>query len=129
MMICNFLAAGPTIAIVETAQEFFPNFKQTGGLGPAINKTAFFFTTTALMQGTGNLIWMPLVNKYGRRPIYIISYTIYLVCAIWASQTTTYGSFLASRILMGFGSGAAETMAPLSIADIFFLHERGLVMA
>jgi MFS family permease len=129
MMICNFLAAGPTIAIVETAQEFFPNFKQTGGLGPAINKTAFFFTTTALMQGTGNLIWMPLVNKYGRRPVYIISYTIYLACAIWASQTTGYGSFLASRILMGFGSGAAETMAPLSIADIFFLHERGLVMA
>lgn len=130
MMICNFLAAGPTIAIVETAMEFFPSSKlNPNGLGPAINKTAYFFTTTALMQGTGNLIWMPLVNKYGRRPIYIISYTIYLACAIWASVTTGYGSFLASRILMGFGSGAAETMAPLSIADIFFLHERGLVMA
>ncbi|KAH8760912.1 major facilitator superfamily domain-containing protein [Hyaloscypha finlandica] len=130
MMICNFLAAGPTIAIVETAMEFFPNSKlNPNNLGPAINKTAYFFTTTALMQGTGNLIWMPLVNKYGRRPIYIISYTIYLACAIWASVTTGYGSFLASRILMGFGSGAAETMAPLSIADIFFLHERGLVMA
>jgi MFS family permease len=130
MMICNFLAAGPTIAIVETAMEFFPNSKlNPNNLGPAINKTAYFFTTTALMQGTGNLIWMPLVNKYGRRPIYIISYTIYLACAIWASVTTGYGSFLASRILMGFGSGAAETMASLSIADIFFLHERGLVMA
>lgn len=130
MMICNFLAAGPTIAIVETAMEFFPNSKlNPNNLGPAINKTAYFFTTTALMQGTGNLIWMPLVNKYGRRPIYIISYAIYLACAIWASVTTGYGSFLASRILMGFGSGAAETMAPLSIADIFFLHERGLVMA
>lgn len=128
MMMCNFLAAGPTIAIVETAQDFFPNYKQTG-LPPAINKTAFFFTTTALLQGTGNLIWMPLVNKYGRRPVYMISYTIYTACAIWAAFTTTYGSFLAARILMGFGSGAAETMAPLSIADIFFLHERGLVMA
>jgi hypothetical protein len=31
--------------------------------------------------------------------------------------------------LMGFGSGAAETMAPLSIADVFFLHERGLIVA
>jgi len=30
---------------------------------------------------------------------------------------------------MGFGSGAAETMAPLSIADVFFLHERGTIMA
>lgn len=30
---------------------------------------------------------------------------------------------------MGFGSGAAETLAPISIADIFFLHERGRVMS
>lgn len=128
MMICNFLAAGPTIAIVETAMEFFPNYKIIG-VSSAINKTAFFFTSTALMQGTGNLIWMPLVNKYGRRPIYLISYTIYLVCAIWAACTHGYASFLCARIFMGFGSGAAETMAPLSIADIFFLHERGAVIA
>jgi len=128
MMICNFLAAGPTIAIVETAMDFFPN-SSGSAIGPAINKTAFFFTTTALLQGTGNLIWMPLVNKYGRRPIYLISYTVYIACAIWAALTKGYGSFLAARILMGFGSGAAETMAPLSIADIFFLHERGTVMA
>lgn len=72
---------------------------------------------------------MPLVNKYGRRPIYLASYTLYLACAIWAACTYTYGSFLAARILMGFAAGAAETMAPLSIADVFFLHERGTVMA
>ena len=129
MFMCNLLAAGPTIAIVSTAQDFFPDFMQTGGLVPAISKTAYFFTSTALMQGTGNLIWMPLVNKYGRRPVYLISYSIYLACAIWAACTYSYGSFLAARILMGFGSGAAETMAPLSIADVFFLHERGLIMA
>jgi MFS family permease len=131
MFMCNLLAAGPTIAIVQTAEEFFPNWKQNGksGLVDAISKTAYFFTSTALLQGTGNLIWMPLVNKYGRRPVYLISYTIYLACAIWAACTYSYASFLAARILMGFGSGAAETMAPLSIADVFFLHERGFIMA
>jgi len=30
---------------------------------------------------------------------------------------------------MGFGAGAAETIAPITVADIFFLHERGAVMA
>jgi MFS family permease len=113
MVMCNLLAAGPTIAMVETAQDFFPNWKQIG-LANAISKTAYFFTSTALLQGTGNLIWIPLVNKYGRRPVYMISYTVYLACAIWAACTYSYGSFLAARILMGFGSGAAETMAPLS---------------
>jgi MFS family permease len=119
MFMCNLLAAGPTIAIVQTAQDFFPGWMKMGpvpeaGLVAAISKVAYFFTSTALLQGTGNLIWMPLVNKYGRRPIYLLSYSLYLACAIWAACTYSYGSFLAARILMGFGSGAAETMAPLS---------------
>ncbi|KAK0101288.1 hypothetical protein ONS95_006465 [Cadophora gregata] len=129
MFMCNFLAAGPSVAILETALEFFPPIAGPDGISAAIAKTAYFFTTTSLLQGTGNLVWMPLVNKYGRRPIYIASYTLYFAVALWLSFTKVYGSFLAARILMGLASGAAETMAPLSIADVFFLHERGAVMA
>lgn len=128
MFMCTFLAAGPTIAMIQTTKEFNPNWREIG-LVPAISRTAYFFTTTALLQGLGNLFWMPLVNKYGRRPIYLASYTLYLASAIWAAFTYSYGSFLSARIVMGFSSGAAETMAPLSIADIFFLHERGTIMA
>lgn len=116
MFMCNFLAAGPSIAIVETAMEFFPTAGQEGMAG-AIAKTSYFFTITALLQGTGNIFWMPLVTKYGRRPVYLASYTLYLAAALWLSFTTSYASFLAARIFMGFASGAAETMAPLSIAD------------
>jgi MFS family permease len=112
MFVCNFVAAGPTVAIVATAEEFFPNWKATGatGLGHAIAQTAYLYTSTGLLQGTGNMIWMPLVNKYGKRPIYLISYSIYFACIIWASFTYSYPSFLAARIIMGFGSGAAETI-------------------
>lgn len=132
MMMCNFLAAGPTIAIVQTALEFFPGVNPKTdpvGLNQAISKTAYFFTSTALLQGTGNFFWVPLSNKFGRRPTYIISYSIYTACAIWLIFEHSYNGFLAARILMGFGSGAAETIAPLTITDIFFLHERGTIMA
>lgn len=128
MFMCTLLAAGPTIAIVETAKEFFPNW-ETIGLGHAISQTAFFFTSTALLQGMGNMIWMPLVNKYGRRPVYLVSYSLYLGSATWAAFARKYNGFLLARILLGFASGAAETIAPLSIADVFFLHERGTIMA
>ncbi|ROW16299.1 hypothetical protein VPNG_01893 [Cytospora leucostoma] len=129
---CNFLAAGPTVAIVSTTMSFFPASPPTvdpAGFSANVSKTAFFFTTTALLQGTGNFIWVPLANKYGRRPVYIISYCIYLACTIWAIFDQTYAGFLASRIIMGIGSGAAETIAPITIADVFFLHERGAIMA
>ncbi|KAJ4415108.1 hypothetical protein N0V82_007547 [Gnomoniopsis sp. IMI 355080] len=132
MLWCNFLAAGPTVAIVQTTLEFFPGSPPTTdpvGFSKNIASVSYFFTTTALLQGTGNFIWVPIANKYGRRPTYVISYTIYLACAIWAIFDKSFGGFLAARILMGFGAGAAETIAPITISDVFFLHERGTVMA
>ncbi|KJK77710.1 hypothetical protein H634G_07449 [Metarhizium anisopliae BRIP 53293] len=127
---CNFLAAGPTIAIVDTAIDFFPDAMKTNSLTTyAIPKVAYFFTTTALLQGTGNLFWVPMANKWGRRPAYIFSYLIYFGTSVWLIFDKSYGGFLAARILMGFGAGAAETIAPISIADIFFLHQRGRIMS
>ncbi|KAJ0373622.1 hypothetical protein COL26b_008222 [Colletotrichum chrysophilum] len=130
MMMCNFLAAGPSIALLETALEFYPAAATDNAvLSYSISQTAYFFTTTALLQGVGNFFWVPMANKFGRRPVYVASYTIYFVCTIWLIFEHSYAGFLAGRILMGFGAGAAETIAPISIADVFFLHERGTIMA
>jgi MFS family permease len=130
MAVCNFLAAGPAIAVPATAMEFYPNALANGTLiTSAIPKVAYFFSTTSLLQGIGNLVWVPAANKWGRRPVYVLSYMIYLAMAIWLIFEKSYARFLVGRILMGFGSGAAETLAPISIADIFFLHERGRVMS
>ncbi|PNP42807.1 hypothetical protein TGAMA5MH_05550 [Trichoderma gamsii] len=130
MAVCNFLAAGPAIAMVPTAMDFYPNALANGTLiTSAIPKAAYFFTTTSLLQGMGNIVWVPAANKWGRRPVYVVSYAIYFAMAIWLIFEKSYARFLVGRILMGFGSGAAETLAPISIADIFFLHERGRVMS
>ena len=129
MFFCNFLAAGPTVAIVDITIDFEGVPPPDPGFPAAIAKVAYFFTTTALLQGTGNIIWMPLIVKYGRRPVYIISFTCYTAIAIWAGVSKSYASELASRILMGFFAGAGECVAPLTISDIFFLHERGFYMS
>ncbi|KAL7818083.1 major facilitator superfamily domain-containing protein [Trichoderma aethiopicum] len=130
MAVCNFLAAGPAIAVPATAADFFPDSLLDGTLvTSAIPKTAYFFTTTSLLIGLGNIIWVPAANKWGRRPVYILSYAIYFATAVWLIYEKSYARFLAGRVLMGFGSGAAETLAPITIADVFFLHERGRVMS
>jgi MFS family permease len=134
MVMCNFLAAGPTVAIVEITIDFFGTpppgpGAPSPGFAAAIAKVAYFFTSTALLQGMGNLIWMPLIVKYGRRPVYLASFTLYTGCAIWAGVSRSYASELTARIFMGFAAGSGECIAPLTIADIFFLHERGLIMA
>lgn len=127
MLMCTFLAAGPTVALVQIAMDF--NGGPTANLATAIPQVAFFFTVSALTQGTGNLIWQPLINKYGKRPLYIISFSGYLVTAIWSGMTTGYMSELVARTLLGFFSGAGECLGPGTISDVFFLHERATAMA
>lgn len=129
MFFCNFLAAGPSVAIVNIVIDYFGTPPMSPGFSAAIAKTAYIFTTCALLQGMGNLFWMPLIIKYGRRPIYIISFAGYTACAIWAGVAKTYESELAARIFLGFFAGSGECIAPLTISDIFFLHERGFYMA
>src|ERR1700759_240548 len=103
MAMCTFLSAGPTIAIVDTAIDFFPDsIKNNSLMTSAIPKTAYFFTTSALLQGTGNIFWVPMANKWGRRPVYILSYLIYVATSVWLIFDKSYGGFLAARILLGF---------------------------
>ncbi|KAI8671278.1 MFS domain-containing protein [Fusarium keratoplasticum] len=130
MTMSNFLAAGPSIAIVQTALSFFPDAVVNDTLtSSAIPKIAYFFTATSLLLGVGCFFWVPIANKYGRRPVYLASYSVYFAVAVALIFIKSYGGFLAGRILMGFGAGAAETIAPITIADIFFLHERGAIMS
>lgn len=94
----------------------------------SIAKVAYFFSALAILQGPGNLVWVPLAVKYGRRPVLVVSWIITTLCAIWSAVAKTYGSELASRIITGFACGVSESLVPMTIADIFFLHERGTFM-
>jgi MFS family permease len=127
LFLSTFLASGPSVDILAMAETFFG--KPGPDLLSHISKVAYFITGSAFAQGIGNLFWMPIILKYGRRPVYICCFTLYTVTAIWASVATSYGSELGSRIVMGFSSGVAECLSPLVIADIYFLHERGSIMA
>ena len=129
MFMCNFLAAGPTVSIVEITISFTGVTPQEPGFASAIAKVAYFFTTTSLLQGTSNLFWMPLILKYGRRPMYLISFIGYFATILWAGFAKSYASELAARILIGFFTSAGECIAPLTISDLFFLHERGFYMS
>lgn len=80
------------------------------------------------MIGVGNLLWVPLAIKYGRRPVYVTSYLLLTGCCIWSGAATSFPSALAGRILLGFACAAPEIIAPLTITDLFFLHQRGRAM-
>ncbi|EMR69582.1 putative mfs transporter protein [Eutypa lata UCREL1] len=129
IFMAQFLAAGPSVDMVNIVIDLWGTPPDSPGWSSSLAKTAYLFTTTSFLQGMSNLFYMPLIIKYGRRPVYIMSFAIYGGTALWAGLAQGYGSELAARLVLGFAGGSAECLAPLTIADTFFLHERGVVMA
>lgn len=68
---------------------------------------------------------MPTIRIIGKRPGYLLSLLFLCVINIWSFFSTTYGSLLASRIVIGFLTSAAEAPVSSVVADLFFFHERG----
>ncbi len=89
-------------------------------------KASYLITFNVLFTGIGNLFWVPLALKIGKRPVLILSTATFWASNAWSAVAQSYESLLAARIVQGFGSSACEALGPAIVADLFFLHERGL---
>lgn len=71
---------------------------------------------------------MPMTRLIGKRPVYLASILFLCVTNIWSYFSPSYGSLLASRIVGGLMTAAADAPVPSLVADLFYFHERGHAM-
>jgi MFS family permease len=71
----------------------------------------------------GCIFFMPLVHKYGRRPIYILSVALQFASCIWLAETYTVGDLMGGGLISGIGGAISETIVQMTIADMFFVHQ------
>lgn len=61
---------------------------------------------------------------FGRRPTFLISIFGLLLATIGAAVQNSYSGHLAARIIQGLTTGATESLLPLMITEITFVHQR-----
>lgn len=81
-----------------------------------------------LLAGWGLLFWQPFALQYGKRPTYLISTAATLALTMWAPYTKGNGQWIAKNILGGFFAAPIDGLQEISVADVFFQHERGTYM-
>ncbi|KAL1840429.1 hypothetical protein VTK73DRAFT_3759 [Phialemonium thermophilum] len=90
---------------------------------------ASYQTTTVIISvGISPLLWTPLANVYGRRPIYLISAVIGIVATVGSGVAKSWATLIVARAFSGVGVGAAMALGAATVNDMFFLHERGTKM-
>lgn len=115
MFLSNYVTASIGPGLVPIAEE----------LRATQTQASYLITFNILFLGLGNIFWVPLAVKIGKRPVLILCSAIFFASSIWSAEATSYGSLLAARIVQGFGASASEALGAAIVADIFFLHERG----
>ena len=50
-------------------------------------------------------------------------------CSVWGAFAKDYDSFLASRIVSGFGMAPYEVLVQCTIGDLYFVHQRATRIA
>jgi MFS family permease len=77
----------------------------------------------------GSLILIPFALKYGRRPLYLFSTVVQFAVSIWSAKMQTVGDLMGINVIQCFFGSLAEVIVQMTIADLFFVHQRGRMNA
>ncbi|CAM1500731.1 Fc.00g098930.m01.CDS01 [Cosmosporella sp. VM-42] len=75
------------------------------------------------------LWWSAFSEQFGRRSIYLISFTLFVIFSVASAVSTSIGMLVAFRILGGGASASVQATGAGSIADLFDVFERGRAMS
>lgn len=92
--------------------------------GVTTQKVAYTTGLYMLGLGFGSVIMAPTAILWGKRPVYLLGATLFIVSAIWCALSPNYPSLVLARIFMGIAVSPVECLPSATIAEIFFLHER-----
>ena len=81
-----------------------------------------------LTLGYANFILIPLARLFGRRPVALACSALFLGSNVWQALATSYSALMGGRALIGIAAATSESLMPVVIADLLFLHERGTWM-
>lgn len=74
------------------------------------------------------LWWASFSQEYGRRSIYIASFTLFLIFSVLSAVSSSISMLIVMRLLAGGASASVQAVGAGTIADIWEVHERGRAM-
>ncbi|CAI7604350.1 unnamed protein product [Penicillium crustosum] len=117
--VSNMGGSGISVAIPLLMEEFHKSQSE------ATQVLTFHF----LFLGIGNIFWVPIAMKFGKRASLLSSMAMQAGMLAWSAATTSFDGLIAARCLLGLAAAAGESIVPEIVADTTFVHQRGAMMS
>jgi MFS transporter, DHA1 family, multidrug resistance protein len=89
------------------------------GLGATMGQTQLTLTALLLAFGTSQLVWGPLSDRFGRKPILIIGMAAYATASMGSVFAATIDTLITWRAVQGVAMGAAVMCARAMTRDLY----------
>ena len=85
----------------------------------AANHRQWVITVYMLGFGSGQLVYGPLADRFGRRPILIVTLVGFVAASVFAASATSFAGLLGARLLQGLMSASTRVLAVAIVRDRF----------
>jgi MFS family permease len=119
LFIAVFMAALDTAVVGPT----IPTLRLAFGVD---NRAVALVTTVYVLCSLASTALMAnLSDRYGRRPIFLMSVSLFALGSSLVAISTNFGVLIAARAVQGLGAGGVTPTASSIIGDVFPAEERG----
>ena len=97
----------------------FPEMRASFGLRPGATEISRVITAFFVGLGFGQLVYGPLSDRFGRKPVLYLGIAIYICGAVAATRAETLDALVVCRAVWGFGAAAPRSLALAILRDTF----------
>ncbi len=93
------------------------------------NSRQWVITAYLLGFGTAQLIYGPLADRYGRKPILMVGLSLYVLFSVLAAFAPTFELLIAARVATGLGAASLRVLAVSIVRDRYSGRTMARVMS
>ena len=101
----------------------------TQGFGASMPQAQLTLTALLLAFGASQMVWGPLSDRFGRRPVLLIGVATYAVASIGCALAPSMDMLIAWRMAQGMAMGAGVMCARAVVRDLFEPTEGARMMS
>jgi drug resistance transporter, Bcr/CflA subfamily len=95
----------------------------------AENQRQWIISAYMLGFGVTQIIYGPLADRYGRRPVTLVGLLLYLAMSLLASFATTFETMIVARTLQGMAAASSRVLVISMVRDCYSGRQMARVMS